>query len=470
MVGDLYQEGLALARAGRYAESLERFDAFLKQRPMHGYCWNDAGTVLYGMGRFDRAIQYFSNALENSDHPPQVYKNLIGCYLKKGNPGQAMRLLETMHLKGLLDQQVIGQIAQGFEQQQDPASAIEVLHRGSGYLDTKDRLLQQIDRIKTKRAKIAFFCGGDGPTFLKDIVDYAKQRYPVRYFEGSTARDVQELMEWSDISWFEWCTELARIGTNLPKVCKIIVRLHRYETYVNWPSQINWKNVDQLITVGNEWVIKALNKWVGDIHQRTSVVTIPNGIDLSRIEFKERKPGKKIAFVAALRMVKNPMLLIQCMAELLKIDPDYKLYIAGEVKDLLILHYLQHTLREMNMEHAVISNGFQNDIPGWLADKNYIVSTSVIESQGMGILEAMTAGIKPVIHNFPGAKETFGDKWLFNTAADFCRQIIETPYNSEEYRQYVERRYSLKQQLYRINEIFAAFESQCGSRIPRMAV
>jgi hypothetical protein len=62
-------------------------------------------------------------------------------------------------------------------------------------------------------------------------------------------------MQWSDISWFEWCTELARIGTNLPKVCRNIIRLHRYEAHLSWPQTINWSNVDTLITVGNSWVI-----------------------------------------------------------------------------------------------------------------------------------------------------------------------------------------------------------------------
>ena len=459
MISDYYNQGLALAQAGRFEEAIQLLDAFLQERPTSGRCWNDAGAVLFRLGRVDQAIHYFLRSVDLMDHPPGVYKNLIGSYLSKGQPEAAMKWLEPMRIGGHLTEDAVAQIAAGLGQKADWPSAMEVLQWAKDGLDETTLLTRQIEAVKSKRAKIAFFCGGDGPTFLMDIIDFVKQRHPVRYFEGKTAQDVHELMRWSDISWFEWCTDLARIGTHLPKVCTNIIRLHRYEAYLNWPQLINWQHVDQLITVGNKWVIEAINHWVGDISQQTSVVTIPNGVDLRRIEFKQRSRGKKIAFVATLRMVKNPMLLLQCMAELLKVDPDYKLYIAGEMKDLLLRQYIEHTALELGISGAIVFDGFQTDIPGWLADKNYIVSTSVIESQGMGILEAMAAGIKPAVHHFPGAEGTFGADWLFRTPQEFVRLILEDDYDSETYRRFVERRYALNQQLRKVNEVLAKFEA-----------
>jgi len=456
-----YQQGLMLAQSGSWEQALEQFNVALQQRPSSGRCWNDAGAVLYRMGRLEEAVSYFLRSQMQPDHPPQVYANLIRCYLDCGQPGNALHWLEQMRLEKCLDERLIHQIAEAFERRQDDASAIEVLHRGTTMTNQIAAFQQKIDQIKNRRAKIAFFCGADGPSFLNDIINYAKQRYPVRYFDGKTQQDVFELMQWSDISWFEWCTELAKIGADLPKVCHTIVRLHRYEAHLNWPQLINWKNVDTLITVGNEWVIKAINHWVGDISRLTSVVTIPNGVNLETIPFRRRKPGKKIAFVAKLRMVKNPMLLVQCMAALLKLDPDYKLCMAGEMHDLLLWQYMQHMTKEFGIEDAFIYDQWQDDIQSWLEDKSYIVSTSVIESQGMGILEAMAAGIKPVIHNFPGAAGTFGDAYLFNTPRDFCRCIIQEPYDSEQYRTYVQQRYALTPQLRKINELFARYEKTC---------
>jgi hypothetical protein len=323
-----------------------------------------------------------------------------------------------------------------------------------------------------RRPRIAFFCGGDGATFLRDIYSFAATRFDVRTFDGSTSDDVFELMKWSDISWFEWCTEFAEIGSKLPKVCKNIVRLHRYEAYLDWPKKVNWNNVDRLITVGNSFVNQELTAQVPDINRRCRIVTIPNGVDLEKFKFDSRgsrdsRPsGKNIAFVANIRPVKGPMLLAQCMQRLLSIDGDYNLYIAGKSYDAALEQYLRHIVAAMGMSGLVFFDGWQEDIVGWLADKHYIVSTSMIESQGMGVLEAMAAGLKPVVHNFPGSEGTFGKEWLFNTADEFCAQIVNGDYQPMRYRQFVEERYPLSSQLDSIGSMFSELIAEIAAASP----
>jgi glycosyltransferase involved in cell wall biosynthesis len=457
---DHYQHAIRLVQEGRLEEAMRHFEAYLHERPSAGKVWNDAGTVLYRLGRTEDAVRYFLRALQQDDRPVQAYRNVVCGYLKLGQPEQALQWLKTVDHQSHADVSLAARTAQVFEQQGQAASAMEVLHYAKRLPGEASILEQKIAQLRNKRAKIAFFVGGDGPTFLKDIIAYTQQRYPVRIFEGQTSGEVYELMQWSDISWFEWCTELARIGPHLPKVCRNIIRLHRYEAHLSWPKAINWSNVDTLITVGNSWVIRALKTHVEDIEQQVSMVTIPNGVDMDKFTFKRRRPGKKIAFAASLRMVKNPMLLIQCMAELWRQDPDYHLYYAGATHDLLLQHYIEYSLQRLGMSDNFHFDGFQEDMTAWLEDKNYLVSTSVIESQGMGILEAMAAGIKPVVYDFPGAEEIFGKNYLFTTPQDFCRRIFEEDYDSEQYRNFVERRYPLNRQLAMINELFAVFEKQ----------
>ena len=458
MITDLYQQALEQVRAGQGEMALRTFDTFLNERPDYGPAWNDAGVVLYSLGRMKEAIRYFCRAVELDNRPARTFRNLASTYLAAGQPSRAMQWFEPMRQENLLDISLVNKIAEAFSAQDDLASAMDVLQRGRQALPQASELDSRIESLRGRRAKIAFFVGGDGPMFLNDIIAYARRRYEVRVFEGTTGQQLHDLMRWSDISWFEWCTELARIGTGLPKVCRTIVRLHRYEAYLSWPKEICWENVDMLVTVGNDWVLKAMDAWVGDIHALVPIVRIPNGVNLDAIAFAPRRPGKNIAFVGTIRMVKNPMLLMQCMAALKKIDPQYRLFIAGKMQDILLQQYIEHVSNAMGLREMIIFQDFQKDIPAWLADKHYIVSTSVIESQGMGILEAMAAGIKPVIHNFPGAEETFGPTHLFNTPEDFCRLICDPQYDSESYRTFVERRYPLSQQVVRINELFAAFE------------
>jgi glycosyltransferase involved in cell wall biosynthesis len=308
--------------------------------------------------------------------------------------------------------------------------------------------------VRPGASKIAFFCGGDGVTFLWDIGMFAKERFNVWFFEGQSAEGVAELMEWSDISWFEWCTDLTAFASQLPKVCKSIVRLHRYEVFTGWPGKVMWENIDALITVGNDYVKDRLLAVVGGIEKRTRMVEIPNGINLAKFAFTERQRGKNIAFVGNMNMKKNPAFLLHCFARLQTIDPEYRLYFAGRIQDGALEQYMRYMVRQLGLDGVVFFDGWQEDVSGWLADKHYIVCSSIVEGHPVGVLEGMARGLKPVIHNFPGSKKFFPAEFLFDTAAEFCERIASGPYEVRRYREFVEARYSLSEQLGRVNELF----------------
>ena len=115
-------------------------------------------------------------------------------------------------------------------------------------------------------------------------------------------------------------------------------------------------------------------------------------------------------------------------------------------------------IKELGLEGSVFVDGWQGDMNSWYADKDYIICTSVIESQGMGVLEGMSCGLKPVVHNFPGAAKTFSKKHLFNTSDDFCVHILSDAHDPIDYREFVEYKYSLKFQLMRVNGLLASVE------------
>lgn len=453
-----YQQAVFLAQQGRHEQALEQIEHFLRVRPANGPAWHLAARLAMHLGYMQKALHAFRHCFPLSNRPKEALLDLAEAYLRMGQAGRAAGLLKFLKAEGLWSSPLVLRIARCLEDQKDLCGAMEVLQGGQHLSEDADFFHQPIEELRRKRAKIAFFCGGDGPTFLKDIAVYLNRRYPVRMFEGSTSQEIADLMKWSDISWFEWCSNLAQLGSRLPKVCRTIIRLHRYEAYLPWPKEIQWNQVDLLITVGNSFVLKAMEHWVPDIRQQVSIAKIPNGLALESIPFRSRARGKNIAFVATLRMVKNPMLLLQCMSHLNQIDPEYHLYIAGEKGDLLLEQYFQHQIKALGLEKVIHFDGWQGDIHSWLADKHYLVVTSVIESQGMGALEAMAAGLKPVIHNFPGAEEIYGVPFLFDTPENFCEQILSDEYDSRLYREFVEQRYPLSRSLLKINEILASFE------------
>ena len=458
-----YQTGLQLAEAGRYQEALPHIQEHLRATPDDAQALNDVGAIRHCLGRSEEAISHFVKANTLKADSVEIVWNLVEAYLAVGRPQEAVKLFDSMEQMRVLNPDVLNRAANIFLNQDNKADAIESLHRSLQILPNQEILRPMIEVIRNKRPKIAFFCGGDGMTFLKEIAEFVKTRFVVRFFEGSDVHQMAELMRWSDISWFEWCTGLAVAGSQQPKVCKNIVRLHRYEAYQKWPQQVNWANVDLLITVGNSFTKETLINKVPDIETQTSMVVIPNGVNLERFPFANRPRGKNIAFLANLRMVKNPAFVLQCMQKLHYIDPEYRLFFGGIFQDSALEQYLRHMVATLELNDVVFFDGWQSDVNSWLSDKHYVISTSIIESQGMGLLEGMACGLKPVIHNFPGASEIFPREFLFNIAEEFCDQILSDKYEPEIYRRFVAENYPLKNQLNRVNDVLVAFEAEINS-------
>jgi len=457
---NIYHRGLELAEAGDHQQALICIQQHLRNEPDDAEALNDAGAILHCLGRSAEAIEHLEKAGRIRGDSPEIIWNLAEAYLAAGTADKVLTLFDQMEQSSILNPDILNRTANVLLEQNNKADAVEILLRSLRVWPDQRVLAPMLDVIKTTRPKIAFFCGGDGMTFLEDIVKFTEQRFPLRLFQSGTERELYELMQWSDISWFEWCTNLSVIASNLPKVCKTIIRLHRYEAYEQWPRQVNWDNIDVLVTVGNSFVKEALAAAAGDIDNKTSVVTISNGVNLDKFKFIDRPRGKNIAFLANLRMVKNPAMLMQCMQKLHYIDPEYRLFIGGHFADPALRQYLMHMVDVLELHDVVFFDGGQSDVNAWLEDKHYIVSTSIIESQGMGALEAMACGIKPVIHNFPGAAEIFPPEFLFNIAEQFCEHICHGPYEPYEYRKFVEENYSLTSRLEEVNRLFRRLEAE----------
>ncbi len=455
---DLYQKGLELAESGNHQQALECLQQFLNTSPNNPEALNDVGAILHCLGRSEEAINYFIRARSVTRDNGEILWNLVEAYLSLGRAKEASRLFKEMDELGLLNTDVINRTATMLLDQGDKANAIEVLLNSFKKWPEQKVLKPMIDVIRLKRPKVAFFCGGDGMTFLHDILAFIRERFEVRIFEGQTEQDLREMMEWSDISWFEWCTNLAVMGSHMPKVCKTIVRLHRYEAYEQWPSQVNWANVDVLVTVGNKVTQRKLLEAIPDLESQTLMVSIPNGVNLETFEYINRPKGKNIAYLANLRMVKNPALMLQCMQKLHYLDPEYHLFFGGRFMDHVLEQYVRQMVKALKLEGVVHFDGWIEDVNAWLRDKHFIVSTSICEGHPVNILEAMAAGLKPVIHNFLGAEQIFPSDYLFNIAEQFCENILSDHYDPMSYRKFVEDHYSLEDQLKRVNDIFTRFE------------
>lgn len=312
--------------------------------------------------------------------------------------------------------------------------------------------------------KIVFFSRGDNK-FICSVSDKLSEQFEVKLITLSSTQDfklIDQWMAWADISWFEWCDDLIAYGSKLEMAShkKIICRLHSYEAFTNYPSRVNWSNVDKLI-----FVSKDIQEYVvGNFSvSRDITAVIPNGVDLDKINYRQRTPGFNVAYAGYINYKKGPMLLLQAFKEIYDADRSYRFYIAGIYQDPRYFLYFKQMVRELGLENNFFFEGWQTDINKWLEDKDYIICSSVLESQNMSVMQAMAKGIKPVIHNFAGAKGIYPAKYIWNTVREAAAMVTDRNYSSEEYRNFIRDNYSIKKQLEDINSLIGLLPEK-GSR------
>lgn len=308
--------------------------------------------------------------------------------------------------------------------------------------------------IHNERKKIVFFSQGDD-NFIKDIIEKLSIQYETKKITIKLLANINQIdkwMEWADICWFEWCDDLLIYASKLEiaKNKKIICRLHSYEAFTYYPSRVNWDCVDRLIFVSED-----IRKYVIE-HFKVSkeiTVVIPNGVDLTKWEFKQRCHGFNVAYIGYINYKKGPMLLLHTLKAIYDQDSRYKFYIAGQFQDPRDSLYFEQMVKEFGLESNYFFEGWQQDLDKWMEDKNYILCTSILESQNMSVMQAMAKGIKPVVHNFVGAKGIYNESFLWNTIEEAVSKISGGCYNSNEYREFIENNYSLEKQIDATNKM-----------------
>ena len=304
------------------------------------------------------------------------------------------------------------------------------------------------------KKRITFFANG-GDTFLRDIIIDLRKDYDVYYFSKGTPEEFFNRLHNSDLAWFEWCDELIAQATKAPKLCKYICRLHSYEMFTPIPSYVDWNRVDRLIFVNDLVRDYCLQKF-GIRHDITQIIY--NGVNLDKFKIPENKQyNKTVAFIGYINYKKGPELLLQTLKEIYDYDPSFRFNIAGDHQDERIKLYMDSMTRFLPF--TIHYDGWVKDIPNYLRDKDYIISTSLFESFQYSLSEGMAQGCVPLVHSWPGAEIFYPTNFLF-TFPNECVNIIkwfekqENKQNvMETIRQHIVDHFSFDQQIAQIRHI-----------------
>jgi len=296
--------------------------------------------------------------------------------------------------------------------------------------------------------KISFFSSDPGcHKFLTPIIEHLQsQGHECDLMTGWTHTD-------ADVYWFDFTDNNLIVASTedkeLLKSKKVIARLHAVEYYMGFHRAIDWTCVSDLIFVSDH--MKRLcntdaNMAFPQLPVRQHV--IHNGIDLDKMEFKERENGLTLGYAGNIVPAKGILTMFHYFRELLR-HGDYKLKMVGLNRfGGREGEYYKNYVQDL----PISESGEVSNINEWLDSINYLIQPSYAESFSFIIGEAMAKGIKPVINSYYGAEELWPEELIYKDFTDFLN-IIKAPYESKKYRQFVEERYSLKDQLTKIDEI-----------------
>jgi hypothetical protein len=295
---DRYEKGLELAEAGKHQEALGYMQQQLRETPENAEVLNDTGAILHCLGRSDEAIDYILKARSIQSDSAEIAWNLAEAYLAIGKAGKAMELFDDMDRMGVLNADVLNRTADVFLNQQNKGDAIEMLLRSLQICPAQEMLRPMIEVIRSKRPKVAIFSDAASSSYLDDISSFVKERFETSTAENPTEEEMQQLMNWSDISWFERCPDLAVRVSGNAGICKIIIRAGHYQGNEQWIEQIDWANIAALVVVEGEYDRNSLIRSVPDIEDRTSVVVLPQEINVESFKTADRERGKNVAFLS----------------------------------------------------------------------------------------------------------------------------------------------------------------------------
>ena len=132
----------------------------------------------------------------------------------------------------------------------------------------------------------------------------------------------------------------------------------------------------------------------------------PRAYEQFKATFKLQENAVVIAVVAQLIERKGHDLLLQCIPQIIKKNPDLQLIFFGKGKE---RQALEKKVAALSLQPYVQFTGFREDLPDWLAHIDILVHPAYKEGLGIAILQASAAGVPVVASRAGGMPEAVLD-------------------------------------------------------------
>ena len=232
---------------------------------------------------------------------------------------------------------------------------------------------------------------------------------------------------------------------------KVYAQCIDIEVWSGQPFAVDWTKVSGCIFMAKHIRNYVLSKMTFPLNTKRAL--IKPGIDLEKwtlrpLEPLESRPIRRIAYVVGDRRiwdVKRLDIAFQLLKDLLTADPKHiwQLHIRGTYSTHeQYNHYCQYLEKDLGLEGNIVWYLDRvGDMNKWLDDKDYFLLPSTKEAFSFATAEAMAKGIKPIINNWEGSKDTWNG-FVCNTYGEMLAEILRGTYEPLKYRNYVNEHYN----------------------------
>jgi glycosyltransferase involved in cell wall biosynthesis len=433
-----YQQALTLAERGQHEQALGLIQEYLRSHPDDGEALNDAGTILFCMGRGLEAIEHFEKArgLLHGHLAQQALWNLSEAYIQEDQPAEAYKLFDAMAEAGILNADVLNRTADAFLQREALGGSIECM-LWSNKLSPQEILEPMLKVVRSRRVS-AVVAGDEDCRMLRHIRDYLEPRFRSECIIGNSK--ALSLTQAEVIIAVGAGHTLRDIVTHKGNR-KLVAVLRPQDVYACDLESIDWTHVDTVFVCGTSAQMDILTDRLPNLGRQTVVQSAAVPFTTEGIPFTPRGRGKKLACIGPFDAHHNPILLLQCMQKLHYLDADYRLYLAGEFQDKAVEQYCRWMTARMNLEGVVFFEGAVSNLEKWLRDKHTVVSSAIDAGGIEGVWTGMACGLRPLVHSFAGAGECVPQSAMFDIAEDFCNQLRHGDSAGENYRSWLEKKF-----------------------------
>jgi len=300
-----------------------------------------------------------------------------------------------------------------------------------------------------------------------DVYRFRLFKSPIFYYRINPVLqkyDFIKFMQKCDVLYFEWASDMLVFATNLPKVCPIITRLHRYELF-QWADKVKWEAVDKVI-----FLTKAMQQKFISLHPEhaNKTAVVPWAISTSKYKFSKNSFNGQICTLCEIVPRKRIYELILVYYQLIQQLNNSHLHIGGPINTNHLDYYdaIETLIKELTLHDKVTFHGKIIDVPQWFQKMDIFISNSNSEGLQSALTEAMSAGCYCLSHNWDGAEEILTEDNLFYTDGELLHKIkLYLMYSNDEKAQLsqnmeiiVREKFDLQKSLTQIREIIEEFD------------